>query len=166
MKYHVRIADDERDVRVDGASLELEGTRMRADIQPIPGTPVHLVTLGDAVHAVVVKRGPERGTFELTVDGYRLVVEALDERTRAIRALAGARGSRKSSASVVAPMPGLIVRVAVSEGDEVHAGQGVLVMEAMKMENELRTGGAGRVKKIHVAAGTAVERGTLLLELE
>ena len=56
-------------------------------------------------------------------------------------------------------MPGLIVRVNVSVGDRVEAGQGIVVMEAMKMENELRATAAGTVKSIEVAAGTAVEKG-------
>jgi pyruvate carboxylase subunit B len=63
-------------------------------------------------------------------------------------------------------MPGLVVRVAVAPGDQVAAGQGVLVMEAMKMENELRAAAAGTVKAVKVSPGTAVEKGTVLIELE
>jgi pyruvate carboxylase subunit B len=63
-------------------------------------------------------------------------------------------------------MPGMIVRVNVSEGDAVQAGQGLVVMEAMKMENELRATASGTVKRVHVAPGTAVEKGALLLEME
>ena len=61
-------------------------------------------------------------------------------------------------------MPGLIVRVSVAAGDSVQAGQGLVVMEAMKMENELRAHGAGTVKAVHVEAGKAVEKGTVLVE--
>ena len=60
----------------------------------------------------------------------------------------------------------LIVRVNAQPGDAVQAGQGLVVMEAMKMENELRAQAAGRVKSVLVAPGTAVEKGTLLIELE
>jgi pyruvate carboxylase subunit B len=63
-------------------------------------------------------------------------------------------------------MPGLIVRVNVQVGDQVQAGQGIVVMEAMKMENELRATAAGKVKSILAAPGTAVEKGALLVELE
>jgi pyruvate carboxylase subunit B len=63
-------------------------------------------------------------------------------------------------------MPGLIVRVSVQVGDRVEAGQGVVVMEAMKMENELRATATGVVKSVEVAAGMAVEKGTLLVALE
>jgi pyruvate carboxylase subunit B len=63
-------------------------------------------------------------------------------------------------------MPGLIVRVSVAVGDQVQAGQGLIVMEAMKMENELRVQTAGRVKAVLITPGTAVEKGTILIELE
>ena len=63
-------------------------------------------------------------------------------------------------------MPGLIVRVNVQVGDTVQAGQGLVVMEAMKMENELRATAAGKVKSVAGVRGTAVEKGALLIELE
>ena len=66
----------------------------------------------------------------------------------------------------MAPMPGLVVRVNVREGDEVRSGQGLVVMEAMKMENELRATAAGVVRRVVVAAGSAVEKGALLVEME
>jgi len=63
-------------------------------------------------------------------------------------------------------MPGLIVRINVAVGDTVRAGQGLIVMEAMKMENELRAAAAGVVKAVRARPGTAVERGSVLVELE
>ena len=63
-------------------------------------------------------------------------------------------------------MPGKLVRLLVAAGQEVAAGQGLLVMEAMKMENELKAPRAGRVRDIHVAERQAVETGALLLVLE
>jgi len=65
-----------------------------------------------------------------------------------------------------APMPGKIVRVLIEAGQEVSAGQGLIVMEAMKMENELRSPRAGRVRELSVREGQAVETGTLLLVVE
>jgi pyruvate carboxylase subunit B len=67
---------------------------------------------------------------------------------------------------LLAPMPGLVVRVNVKAGDTVEAGQGLIVMEAMKMENELRVQAAGRVKTVLVTPGSVVEKGALLIELE
>jgi len=75
---------------------------------------------------------------------------------------AGAHGEQ----AVLAPMPGRVVRVLVSPGDEVAARQGVVVVEAMKMENELRSPKAGRIKEINVTPGTSVEAGRVLLIVE
>ncbi|MBX7119599.1 MAG: acetyl-CoA carboxylase biotin carboxyl carrier protein subunit [Gemmatimonadaceae bacterium] len=63
-------------------------------------------------------------------------------------------------------MPGLIVRVQVAAGDAVRAGQGIVVMEAMKMENELRAPADGTVRAIHAVPGTAVEKGAVLVEFD
>jgi len=135
-------------------------------VSPSDGTPVRTVSIGPEVHRVVVRRGSARGNYTLWLDGFRFEVEALDERTRAIRELSGASSAPKGHAPLVAPMPGLIVRVAVKPGDEVRAGQGLVVMEAMKMENELRAVAAGRVKSVQAQPGMAVEKGALLVELE
>jgi biotin carboxyl carrier protein len=69
-------------------------------------------------------------------------------------------------APLLAPMPGMIVRVHVQVGDRVQPGQGLVVMEAMKMENELRAQAAATVKAVMAQPGSAVEKGALLIELE
>ena len=166
MKYFVRMGDEEVAVQVEGEHVHLDGTESLAHLDDVPGTPVRLVRIGDTVHRVVVRRGERRGLLTLWVGGHRFDVEALDERTRAIRDLSAASSGPVGPAPLVAPMPGLIVRVNVDVGDQVNAGQGLIVMEAMKMENELRSTSAGTVKRVHVAPGTAVEKGALLLELE
>jgi biotin carboxyl carrier protein len=165
VKYLVRLADREVELQLDGDSVRFDDGQLQAHATEIEGTPVRLVTIGDRVHRVVVRRGRRRGEYVLSVGGFRLSVEALDERTRTIRELAAAAAPPAGPAPLVAPMPGLIVRIAVSEGDLVQAGQGLVVMEAMKMENELRATSDGTVKRVHVAPGVAVEKGALLLEL-
>jgi pyruvate carboxylase subunit B len=92
-------------------------------------------------------------------------VEVVDERTRVIRELTRAAAGAAGPRPVKAPMPGLVVRVEVDEGDEVREGQGVVIVEAMKMENELRAEADGRVARVCVAAGDAVEKDQVLLEL-
>ena len=166
MKYFVRIGDEEHEVVLDADGVHLDGEDVAAQVASIDGTPVRMVTIGDEVHRVVVRPGGTRGRYTLWLDGYRFDVEALDERTRAINERSGASAKSLGPAPVVAPMPGLIVRVNAAVGDAVAAGQGLVVMEAMKMENELRAQAAGKVKNILVTPGTAVEKGALLIELE
>jgi pyruvate carboxylase subunit B len=90
----------------------------------------------------------------------------VDERTQLIRKMSGASADRSGPKPIRAPMPGLIVSVEVGVGDRVGTGQGVVVMEAMKMENELRAEAAGTVAQVLVAAGETVEKGQILIALE
>ena len=166
MKYFVRIGDDVHEISLDGEQVTIDGERVVARIEDIPGTPMQLLTVGERQEKVYSRRGAERGSFEISLGGFRFSVEALDERSRVIRELSGGASRARGPAHLTAPMPGLIVRVAVKEGDQVRAGQGLVVMEAMKMENELRAAQDGVVKRVVASPGTAVEKGALLLEME
>lgn len=167
MKYIVEVNGERKGVALDLGGVSYEGAgAVHAELVDIEASPVRIVRIGTEVHRVVVQRRPGRGRYSLWVDGYRFDAEALDERTRQIRDVSAASAAPTGPAPVIAPMPGLVVRVRVAIGDRVEAGQGVVVMEAMKMENELRATAAGVVKSIEVEAGTAVEKGTLLVSLE
>jgi acetyl/propionyl-CoA carboxylase alpha subunit len=166
MKYIVEMNGARKTVSLgpDGVGYE-DAPPERAELSEMEGSPVRMVKIGTHVYHVLVRKRQGRGRYTLWIDGYRYDVEALDARTRAIRDLSAATAGPVGPAPVRAPMPGLIVRVNVNVGDKVRAGQGVVVMEAMKMENELRTTGAGTVKTVEVVAGTAVEKGALLISL-
>ncbi|HEY0780408.1 MAG TPA: biotin/lipoyl-containing protein [Gemmatirosa sp.] len=166
MKYAVEIDGERIDVEVNGAEVRVDGETVHATLTSIPGTPVSVLAVGDAVHRVIMRRGERRGRYDLTIDGRSYAADAVDERTRAIRDLSAPSAAAAGPAPLVAPMPGLVVRVDVAAGDTVASGQALVVMEAMKMENELRASTAGTVKRVAVAAGTAVEKGTVLIELE
>ena len=166
MKYIVEVNGERVTVDLDGEGVHVDGADVRAHLADVEGTPVRLVTIGDEVHRVVARRGPGRGRYTLWLDGYRYEVEALDERSRTIRDMTAAASGPRGPAPVVAPMPGLVVRVNAQPGDTVRAGQGLVVMEAMKMENELRAAADGTVTAVLVTPGTAVEKGTVLVELE
>ena len=104
--------------------------------------------------------GPREFTVRVGSESYR--VELVDP-----RAWPGRRGLRGSDGpqEVSAPMPGKVVKLLVAEGDEVEDGQGLLVIEAMKMQNELKSPRAGRVERIYAAEGAGVETGTPLVRL-
>ena len=163
MRYIVQLNGERKAVTLEPDGVAYEAERpAHAELSDIEGSPVRMVKIGTQVYRVVVQKRQGRGTYTLWVDGYRFETEALDERTRAIRDLSAARAGPTGPA----PMPGLIVRVSVKAGDKVEAGQGIVVMEAMKMENELRATAAGTVRSVEVAPGTAVEKGALLVALE
>ncbi len=166
MKYIVDLAGERVEVEFDGADATIDGVSTPAHLAAVEGTPVRLITIGGVQHRVVARREGPKGRYALWIDGWRFDVEALDERTRAIRDLGAAQAAAAGPAPVVAPMPGLVVKIHVAVGDEVQAGQAVVVMEAMKMENELRSPGAGRVRAIHATVGNAVEKGKQLVEFD
>ena len=103
--------------------------------------------------------------YTVAYEGKSFRVHVLDERkTRRGGAEAGLGGAEEKD--VRSMMPGKVVELLVNEGDQVEKDQSVIVIEAMKMENEIRAAVAGTVQAIHVEAGQAVESGQLLMELE
>jgi pyruvate carboxylase subunit B len=167
MKYVVQLNEQRETVSIEADAVRYgDETPVHAELSDIEGNPVRMVKLGTNVYRVVAQKRKGRGRYTLWVDGYRFETEALDERMRSIRDLSVASAAPAGPAPILAPMPGLIVRVSVAVGDKVEAGQGVVVMEAMKMENELRTAASGTVRSVEVSPGTAVEKGALLVALD
>jgi biotin carboxyl carrier protein len=165
VKYIVTVNGERIAVARDGDGIRVGDNVLRAHLADIEGTPVKILKVGDKVHRIVVQRRTARGQYSLWIDGYRYDVEALDERTRAIRDLSVDGTRAAGPAPLVAPMPGLIVRINVEVGDAVRAGSPLVVIEAMKMENELRAQAPGVVSAVRVQPGSTVERGTVLVEL-
>lgn len=116
-----------------------------------------VVTIGDRKFHVVVN------DKSVNVDGHDLPFRVLDYQSAGAP---GAHGGARKAAKVKPPMPGKIVSIAVQEGQEVQAGQLLLVLEAMKMQNEIPAPSAGTVKKVHVKPGQNVEAKDVLIELE
>jgi pyruvate carboxylase subunit B len=164
MKYLATIAGREIEVEVDGDQVTVAGATRTATLRTVAGTASRQL-LVDGRPTVVTLRSAGRGQWTLGVAGDRWDAEVVDERTRHIRSLTAGSSAARGLASVRAPMPGLVVRVLVEAGQEVSAGTGIAVLEAMKMENELKAPGAGVVGAVRVAAGEPVEKGQVLVEL-
>jgi biotin carboxyl carrier protein len=164
-KYVVELDGQVFSVTLDGHTASVDGgPPVKTNLEDVAGTPVRLVTIGGTVHRVTARRDGERGRYALRIDGRRFAVDALDERTRAIRDLAAASRPTGGPVPLNAPMPGLIIKVHVAPGDQVVVGQPLVSIEAMKMENELRATAAGTVSAVLAKPGTAVEKGARLVE--
>ena len=165
MRYVVELDGRTFSVELEGASARVDGGEpLVAQIDEVEGTPVRLVTVGRTLHRVTARRDGPRGSYVLRIDGRRYRVDALDERTRAIRDMSDASRAPAGPVPLIAPMPGLVVRVHVAVGDIVQAGHPLVAIEAMKMENELRAPAAGTVRAVHTAPGSPVEKGAILVE--
>src|SRR5258706_2570203 len=171
MRYFVTIDGQEHVVEI----TELPGGEQSARILPsgesdIGGTPIQAeVAKTDA--GVTVKLAGR--VYDLVLDGdlpnltvwasgKRASVQVESARMRPEGALHG-RSGEASDGAVVSPMPGKVVKVLVKEGDQVEIGAPMVVVEAMKMENELSAPRAGVVQKVHVKPGDAVDGGALLV---
>ncbi len=169
MKYFVTIDDRELEVTVEGDRVTVDGKVVRAELTAVPGTPLEQLTIdGKTLHWPMDRASDgvsgRGGRWVVAPLGESWDVEVLDERARHIRQLTGS-GRGKSGGDVLkAPMPGLVVRVEVEPGQAVVEGQGIVVLEAMKMENELRASAAATVAAVRVVAGAAVEKGDVLVE--
>ncbi len=171
MKYHVRFGARTVEVEVDGGLVRVDGEPFEAHMASVPGTPLHHLLLAGESWTIAAQplAGPgEAGgsRWALGAVGERIEVEVVDDRTRHLQSLTGPRAGDPGGGVVRAPMPGLVVRVDVREGERVSAGASLVVVEAMKMENELRAGRPGIVAKVHVRPGMAVEKGVPLVTLE
>ena len=163
MKYFVTVGGRERTIEVDGDCTTVDGQAVSASLRHLAGTPLWQLTIdGHASDVVLQPLG--RGRWSVAAEGDQIEAEVVDERTRHIRSLT-AGAERASGGEVIrAPMPGLVIRILVATGDSVQAGSGLLVLEAMKMENELRAPAPGVVRTVRVEPGQAVEKGQVLVD--
>ncbi|HLB35678.1 MAG TPA: biotin/lipoyl-containing protein [Gemmatimonadales bacterium] len=163
MKFTVTIGGRDLDVEVLGPEVRVGGRRFPAALLRVPGTPIcQLVSEQHSRTYALLKQG---GGWLIQRGGEIWPAEVVDERTAQLRALRKDQGKQEAPGLVRAPMPGLVLRVEVAAGQEIAAGSGLVVLEAMKMENEIRSTGPGRVKAVLVEPGQAVEKGTPLVDV-
>ncbi|HZM51170.1 MAG TPA: biotin/lipoyl-containing protein [Vicinamibacteria bacterium] len=150
------------EVRASGEgryTVRFDGRTVEVDVHDAGPHAISMIADGRAYDAVVERRD---GGYRVLLRGQAIEVALME----ASRGAVAARRAVGGPARVQAPMPGKLVRVLVRAGEDVGAGQGLVVMEAMKMENEIRAPRAGRVKEAPVREGQAVETGALLVLLE
>jgi len=165
MRYHVAIGARSFIVDLGTDGVVVDGRPVEASLAHGDGSPLRGLLIDGRSHRVVAERLAE-GSWALDLGGTRIDASVMDGRTKAIRDAVGAgRSETVGPRPIVAPMPGMVVKVEVVEGDVVEAGQGVVIVEAMKMENELRAEGVGVVTRVHATRGQAVEKGQVLVEL-
>ena len=168
MQYEVEIGCRRRQVVVtragDGFAVSVDGRTRQVDVARIDAHTLSLVVDSVWSNEVSVATDPVSGQLMVHVGATPIAV-TLNGRRRWGRKDEGA-GAGSGPQRLVAPMPGKVVRVLVTAGDRVTASQPVVVVEAMKMENELRASREGTVAEIHVREGMSVDAGALLLVIQ
>jgi biotin carboxyl carrier protein len=148
----------------DGFAVTVDGRRFHVDAVRVDAYTLSLLVDKVCSHEVGVASDATGAQLVVRVGATTMAV-GLDggRRTRRATAVSGAAAGPQR---VVAPMPGKVLRVPVKLGDSVSAGQPLVVVEAMKMENELRAGRGGTVADIHAREGMSVEAGALLVIIQ
>ena len=165
VKYQVDVDGAVRLVEISSDGVSVDGAPVEVDVVPVGETDRFSVLLEGRSHSVVARRrGP--GDWRLQAGGHEYSASVVEEAAARALALSGGGAGSARARALKAPMPGLVVKVEVASGDIVEAGQGLVIVEAMKMENELKAVTAGRVARVAVQAGDAVEKDQVLMEFE
>ncbi len=169
MQYEVEIGGKRRQVVVTreggGFAVAVDGTTKHVDIVPIDGHTLSLIVDGVWPADVTISPNGTAGQMTVHVDGTP-VAATVNGRRRWGRRDDAAEGGSAAPQRLAAPMPGKVVRVLVAVGDAVESRQPVVVVEAMKMENELRASRAGTVSEVHVREGVSVDAGAPLVVIQ
>ncbi len=145
-------------------TLSMRGKLRSAEARRLPGGALHLLLDDESYEFEVTEQD---GSFELLREGRRYHVNIDDARRAKLKLTTASHSpTAQGRQQIRSPMPGRVVRIAVQVGDTVEQDQGVVVVEAMKMENELRATAPGKVVEVLVQEGATVEGGKTLLVLE
>jgi len=168
VRYFARIGERTYECVIEPANgalhVTVDGRRHRADLRHIPASHTYSLLLDGRSYEFALRE--EEGETELSggAGGFRVLVE--DARTHAARQ-ATLKGRESAGPRMLrAAMPGIVREVLAAEGAAVEKGEALLILEAMKMQNEIRADRGAVVRALHVAAGDTVEKGQLLAELE
>jgi biotin carboxyl carrier protein len=147
-----------------GVSAAVDGRHYELEVRDL-GRDEYLLIDGARLYDCRVGTGREQGnSFEVHLRGSSYEIKVVDPKR--LRSTHGSRGRESGLAQIVAPMPGKVVRVLVETGVRVEAGEGLVVVEAMKMQNEMKAPKAGKVVSLPAQAGATVNAGDVLAVIE
>ena len=164
MKYYSRVGQHEYEIEIDGDQVFLDGELLDVDLRQSGASELYSLLFNGLSYEVLIETA--RFSYGVTSRGERFDVQVEDERTRKLNAGRKAPALPEGELAVVAPIPGLVVEVLVQAGDEVEEEQALVILEAMKMANEIRSPRSGVTKKVQVEPGQRVEQNEILLVLE
>ncbi len=164
MKYYTRVDNTEYEVEINGESILLNGEPVNVDLMRSGAAELYSVLFGGRSYEMLVNS--DRFNYTINVRGVQFQVQVEDERARRMNRARRLPALPDGELAITAPIPGLVVRVLAAEGDVIEEGQPVVLLEAMKMENELRAMRGGIVKSVLVSAGQRVDQNSPLIVLE
>lgn len=127
---------------------------------------VNLIKDHRSVNVRIVESDISGKKQKVEVEGETFDIEVRDQLDQMLETMGYNSSSGKHIKEIKAPMPGLVLSIAVNDGQEVHEGDRILILEAMKMENSITVHANAKIRRVAVIAGQAVEKGQVLVELE
>lgn len=164
MKYFARIGNNEYEVEITDAQVMLNGEPVDVDIVRSGSPELYSVLFGGHSHELLVTS--DRFNYTVSIRSEQFQVQVQDERSRRLNQARKMPTLPDGELAVSAPIPGLVVKVLVAAGDTIEEGQPLVILEAMKMENEIRSMRPGVIKSVEVAPGQRVEQNAVLIVLE
>ena len=164
--YKIIIGDKTLSIEIKDDKVELDGKPVSLDLSKLGPNKYHLILNYQSYNLEIVSHNKNTGEITVKVNNRVVKVEvrtALDELLKKMGFSTNNVGHTKD---IAAPMPGLILDVVVNEGDEVEKGDKLLVLEAMKMENIIKSPGSGKIKSIVINKGDSVDSGQKLIHFE
>ncbi|WP_367864786.1 biotin/lipoyl-containing protein [Pedobacter sp. WC2423] len=163
--YKIKVNDTyDFDLSAVNDTLQLNGEAIPVDVRELQDGHLHFIYKNKSYNAEVVSENHEDKTSVVKINGKLYEVGIEDQFDSLLKAMGMAAGSGKVAKEVKAPMPGLVLNISVVEGQEIQKGDSLLVLEAMKMENMLKSVTEGVIKKIYVSKGDKVEKNQVLIE--
>jgi len=166
-RFLVTIDDTEYDLNLsrqgDSCIVEFNGDKFEVSFDKLSGQK-YLFRLNENSSEIDITKG--NGTLSMFLDGSEMDVRVEPYCLAELRKKAGTSGEGQGDKIVAAPMPGLVLRPMVTVGDDVKKGDVLVIIEAMKMENIIKSTSAGKIRAVHVSAGQAVDKNERLIEFE
>ena len=165
MKYSTTVGDTTYTIEINrDGEIAIDGDTRPADLQSIDGLGTYSLLLDNESYEALVEA--REGEIGVLLRGRFYAIKVEDERAVRLSQASREFGAPAGEVTIKSPMPGLIVAVKVSPGEEVAKGQPLVILESMKMENELKAPRAGRVSQVKVEPRQAVEQGQALVTIE
>ena len=164
MKYITTIDEKQFEIEiVDDHHVRIGDRLLEVDFESVSGQPVFSLLIDGKSYESFVYQGDD--DWQVLMRGRLFQIKVEDEREKRLRAAAGGGATEGGEFHLKAPMPGLVVNVQVEEGQEIKKGQVMLILESMKMQNELKSPRDGTISRIKVKAGESVEQKQALLSI-
>ncbi len=154
------------EIKFDKEGFSVNGKSGEWDIQKIKSNLFNILFEGKSFEAELLKMDPENKTVHVKINNKPIELKVEDEYDQLLHKLGMDKALTKKVNELKAPMPGLVLRILVEEGQAIKQGDSLLVLEAMKMENVLKSMGDGVIKQLKVKAGDKVEKNQLLIVME